>query len=101
MSKISLQERNKKRAKLINKFLKKRLDLKAKANDKTLSDEERFEYRLKLAKLPLNSSPTRYKIRCRKTGRGRGNFRKFELCRNEFRKDALNGLIPGVTKASW
>lgn len=101
MSKVCLQERNKKRLFLINKHLDKRLELKKKANDPSLSDEERYEYRLKLARLPLNSSPTRYRVRCKTTGRGRGNFSKFELCRNEFRKKALNGLIPGVTKSSW
>jgi small subunit ribosomal protein S14 len=54
-----------------------------------------------LALLPRDSSPVRLKNRCKLTGRPRAYIRKFGLCRNMFRKMALEGKIPGVTKASW
>jgi len=54
-----------------------------------------------LQKLPLNSSPTRLRNRCIVTGKGKGIFRKYGLCRNQFRQLALEGKIPGVRKASW
>ncbi len=54
-----------------------------------------------LQKLPRNASPTRLRNRCSVTGRPRGYIRYFGLCRNVFREMASNGLIPGVTKASW
>lgn len=101
MSKASAIERNKKRQKLIQKFAKKRELLKQKANDSSLTPEENFQARLDLAKLPKNSSPTRYRLRCELTGRPRGNYRKFLLCRHKFRELASKGQIPGVIKASW
>lgn len=54
-----------------------------------------------LQKLPRNSSPSRVRIRCSQTGRGRGVYRKFGLCRNMFRELALEGKIPGIRKSSW
>ena len=39
--------------------------------------------------------------RCLRCGRPRGYLRKFHLCRICFRKLALEGEIPGVTKSSW
>lgn len=101
MSKVSLQERNKKRKKLIDKYYNKRLELKKKSKDASLSDEERFACILALDKLPLNSSPVRYRLRCSITGRGRGNFRDFAMSRTEFRRKASIGELPGITKSSW
>jgi small subunit ribosomal protein S14 len=101
MSKKSAITRNKKREKLINKFMQKREALKAIAEDENIPLEERFQARLDLAKLPRNSSPNRYRIRCELTGRSRGNYRKFLLCRHKFRELASKGQIPGVIKASW
>ena len=54
-----------------------------------------------LQKLPRNSSPSRVRNRCSLTGRGRGVYKKFGLCRNVFRQLALEGKIPGIRKASW
>jgi len=54
-----------------------------------------------LAKLPRNASPTRVVNRCSMSGRRHGYLRKFACSRMTFREGALNGLIPGVTKASW
>ncbi len=101
MSKVSAIHRNKKREKLINKFQDRRNSLKSIANDSNSSLEDKFQARLDLAKLPRNSSPSRYRLRCELTGRGRGNYRKFLLCRHKFRELASKGQIPGVIKSSW
>ena len=39
--------------------------------------------------------------RCKRCGRPRAYMRKFNLCRICFRQLSLQGLIPGVVKASW
>ncbi|MFY7781139.1 MAG: 30S ribosomal protein S14, partial [Tagaea sp.] len=75
--------------------------LKAAAVDESLSAEERFEARLKLAQLPRNSAPNRVRLRCELTGRARGNYRKFKLCRIKLRELASVGQIPGMVKSSW
>ena len=89
MSKTSVYARNEKRKELARKYAEKRAELKEKGD---------FEA---LQKLPRNSSPTRIRNRCTITGRGRGVYRKFGLCRNMFRQMALDGKIPGIKKASW
>lgn len=101
MAKLSTVLKNKKRIKMAERQGPIRDELRAKAIDVKLSDEERTEARRKLQKLPRNGSETRVRVRCSITGRGRGNYRKFGLCRIKFRELALEGLIPGVTKASW
>lgn len=89
MAKKSWLERNKRRRTLASKYAEKRAALKA-AGDYT-----------GLAKLPRNSSPVRQVNRCHVSGRRRAYMRKFGCSRLVFREAALNGLIPGVTKASW
>jgi small subunit ribosomal protein S14 len=101
MAKTSVVERNKKRVRLIKRFSGRRARLKAIANDRSLAAEERFAARLKLAELPRNSSPDRYRLRCELTGRPRGNYRKFKMCRIKLRDLASAGQIPGMVKASW
>ncbi|HEY7804110.1 MAG TPA: 30S ribosomal protein S14 [Orrella sp.] len=101
MAKLSLINRDIKRAKLADKFAAKRTALKAIIDDSSKSDEERYEARLKLQQLPRNASPTRQRNRCAITGRPRGVFRKFGLARNKLRDLAMKGEIPGVTKGSW
>jgi small subunit ribosomal protein S14 len=66
-----------------------------------LSDEERSEARRKLEAMPRNSCENRTRLRCKLSGRPRGNYAKFQLSRMAFRAMALKGLLPGVTKASW
>lgn len=101
MAKLSsIVKNNKKKAKA-QRYHKHREELKAKSVDISLGLEERMEFRLKLNKLPRNSSMSRNKVICELTGRSRGNYRKFGLSRLAFRKLALEGKIPGVTKASW
>ena len=101
MAKTSMVERNNKRRRLAKKFKVRRTRLKAIAADRKLPAEERFAARLKLAELPRNSSPNRVRLRCELTGRPRGNYRKFKLCRIALRELASVGQIPGMVKASW
>ncbi|AUS41224.1 30S ribosomal protein S14 [Ralstonia solanacearum] len=101
MAKLSLIEREKKRAKLVAKYAEKRAALEAIVADQSKSEEKRYEARLKLQQLPRNANPTRQRNRCSITGRPRGTFRKFGLARNKLREIAFKGEIPGLTKASW
>ncbi len=89
MAKMSWLERNKKKRDTVKKYAALRAELKAKKDYAGLS------------KLPKNASPTRVVNRCAMSGRRRGYLRKFGVSRLTFREAALNGLIPGVTKASW
>jgi small subunit ribosomal protein S14 len=89
MAKKSWLERNKKKQEVVKKYAALRAELKAKK-----------DY-VGLTKLPKNASPTRVVNRCSFSGRRRGYLRKFGCSRLTFREAALNGLIPGVTKASW
>lgn len=101
MAKLALINREKKRAKTVAKFAAKRAELLAIINNASLSDEERMDARLKFQQLPRNASPSRQRNRCALTGRPRGVFRKFGLCRNKLREYAMRGEVPGMTKASW
>ncbi len=101
MAKKSLINREEKRRNMVKKFAAKRAELKSVYDDQGRSEEERMAARLKLQALPRNSSPSRMRNRCALTGRPRGVFRKFGLCRNKIRELAMQGDIPGVTKASW
>ncbi len=89
MAKKAIVARDAKRQKMILKYAAKRAELKA------MGDLE------SLHKLPRNSSPTRWKNRCKETGRPRGYMRTFGLSRISFREHASRGEIPGVTKSSW
>jgi len=101
MAKKAMIEREKKRQALVDKYAAKRVALKAIANDEALPMEERFKARLKLAKLPRNSSPTRLHNRCQLTGRPRAYYRKLKMSRIALRDLASKGQIPGMVKSSW
>jgi small subunit ribosomal protein S14 len=101
MAKLSLINREEKRRRLVKKYAAKRAELQAIIADRSRSEEERMDARLKLQSLPRNASPTRLRNRCKLTGRPRGVFRKFGLCRNKIRELAMQGEVPGVVKASW
>ena len=101
MAKKSSVERNNKRKRLAAKYASKRAALLQVANDTSLSNEDRFKARLKLAELPRNSAPTRVRNRCGVTGRPRGYYRKLNLSRIALRDLASKGLIPGMVKSSW
>lgn len=101
MAKLALINREDKRRKMVKKFAAKRAELKAIINDAKRDDAERMDARLKLQSLPRDASESRLRNRCQLTGRPRGVFRKFGLCRNMIREIAMKGEIPGVVKASW
>ena len=101
MAKASMINRQKKREKLVEKYRERRRALKDKCNDNTLSNEERFQATLALAKLPRNSSPTRLHSRCLITGRPKGYYRKLKMSRIALREYASSGEIPGMIKSSW
>ena len=89
MSKVCIVARNEKRKKLAAKYANKRAELKA------AGDYEAIQ------KLPRDSAPTRIRNRCSVTGRPRGVYRKYGICRNLFRQLSLEGKIPGIRKSSW
>ena len=101
MAKISMIEREKKRAKIVKKIAEKRKALKIAIVNLQLSDEERWEAQVSLQKLPRNASPSRQRNRCRQTGRPHGVYSKFGLCRMKLREAAMRGDVPGLVKASW
>lgn len=101
MAKVAMIEREKKRQKLVDKYAAKRAKLKEIANDESLPMEERFRARLKLAKLPRNSSPTRLHNRCQVSGRPKAYYRKLKMSRIALRDLASFGQIPGMVKSSW
>ena len=101
MAKLSSINKNERRKKLVKKHAAKYARLKAIADDTSRDDTERLMARLKLAEIPRNGNPTRVRNRCITTGRPRGYYRKFGLCRIELRDLANKGMIPGVTKSSW
>ncbi len=101
MAKKSAVNRNEMVRKLVKQFAAKRKALMDTANNEQLSLEERFEARLKLAKLPRNSSATRIRNRCEITGRPRAFYRKLKMSRIALRELGSHGQIPGLVKSSW
>lgn len=101
MAKKSAIARNEKRRRLVEKYSEKRATLKAALANPETSDEEFYAAQRKLCKLPRNSSKIRIRNRCNVTGRPRAYSRRYGLSRLTFRELALEGKIPGVTKASW
>ena len=101
MAKLSQVNRNNMRAYKAKRDKAKRAALKATVMDRSLSVEDRFNATLKLAQLPRNGAAVRVRLRCKLTGRPRGNYRKFELSRIMLRELGNQGQIPGMVKASW
>jgi small subunit ribosomal protein S14 len=101
MAKTSQVNRNKMRAYKTKRDKSKRGALKSIVMDRTLPVEDRFNATIKLAQLPRNGAAVRVRLRCELTGRSRGNYRKFKLCRIKLRSLANEGQIPGMVKASW
>ena len=101
MAKLSQINRNKKRVKMVAQYADKRAALKERADDMSVAPEERFAARLKLAKLPRYSAPSRIHNRCEMSGRARGYYRKLKLSRIALREFGNFGQVPGMTKASW
>lgn len=101
MAKVSMVQRELKREKLVNKYAKKRAELKAIIQNPETGFDELMEATRALNKLPRDASPVRQRNRCRVTGRPRGVYRKFGLSRNTLREAAMRGDIPGLKKSSW
>ena len=101
MAKISMIERDRRRAEAAKKYAAKRAALKAIINDRKASSEQVDEALMKLQRLPRDASPTRQQRRCRVSGRPHGVYRKFGLSRNKLREAVMRGDVPGVVKASW
>ena len=101
MAKTSAIEKNKRRMRLAKQYAAKRARLKAAAVDESLSEQDRFAARLKLAELPRNSAPSRIRNRCEITGRPRGFYRKLKMSRIALRAMGNDGKVPGLVKSSW
>jgi len=101
MAKKSMIAKERKRSRLEAKYRKRRDDLRKRVTDESLSHEDRFQAMLELQKLPRNSSRVRHRNRCVLTGRPRGVYRKFGVCRNKLREIFMAGEAPGVVKSSW
>jgi small subunit ribosomal protein S14 len=101
MAKKSMIARNLYRMRLVDKYKKRREELVSTMNNPNLPDDERLAARKKLNNIPRDANPNRVRMRCEITGRPRGNYRKFRMCRIAFRQLANEGKLPGVTKSSW
>src|SRR5690606_41421086 len=101
MAKTSMIHRERHRARLVRKHAAKRAELRAIIKDVNRDEEERREARIRLNKLPRDSSPIRLRNRCGLSGRPHGFYRKFGLARNKLREAAMRGDVPGLVKASW
>jgi len=101
MAKVSMINREKKRTKLVAKYVTKRAALKVIIANPEVGFEEKQEAMFALQKLPRDSSPVRQRNRCQITGRPRGFYRKFGLSRNKLREATMRGDVPGLRKASW
>jgi small subunit ribosomal protein S14 len=100
MAKKSMIERDKKRARIVEKYAVKREALLEEFRQAE-SPLDKLEIHRKIQQLPRNSAPTRRHNRCWATGRPRGYYRDFGLSRNVLRDWAHQGLLPGVVKSSW
>ena len=101
MAKKSMIARERKRRKkMVAQYAAKREALLEEFNS-AQTQQERVQIHRKIQQLPRNSAPSRLHNRCWMTGRPRGYYRDFGLCRNKLREMAHQGLLPGVVKSSW
>ena len=101
MAKKSLIAKNQRRRDTVAQFAERRAELVALIKNPETDEDERDRAYLKLRKMPRDASAVRVRRRCEITGRSRGNYHKFGICRNMFRDLSLLGEVPGVRKASW
>ena len=101
MAKLSMKNREVRRAALVKKYSAKRIELKKRILDESLSEDERTAAAKAFHSMPRDASAVRIRNRCRVTGRPHGFYRKFGLGRNKLREAAMRGDIPGLVKASW
>ena len=100
MAKVSMVQRELKRAKKVAKYAEKRAALKAIIADQNADPDAKFDAMQKLSKLPRDGSPARQQNRCELTGRPHAVYRKFGLSRIKLREEAMKGNVPGLTKSS-
>lgn len=100
MAKKSSIVKNERRRQTVARYAQQRADLLAEARDMSKTARQRFEARQQLASLPHDANPNRIRNRDGATGRPRAYIRYFGLSRISFREMALDGLLPGVRKAS-
>jgi len=101
MARNCMLQRELKRKKMVEKYSMRRFALKKIILDINAQKDDKWQAQLQLQKLPVNSSPSRLQHRCAITGRARGVYKKFGLCRNKLREHAMLGDLPGLKKASW
>lgn len=101
MAKKSVVNRNANRRKIADRLRVKRDKLREAVSNMHLSDDERWEAGQQLQKMPRDASPTRTKNRCKLCGRPRAYNRLTGLCRLHMRIATINGMVPGMRKASW
>lgn len=101
MAKTSMKIRDKNRVILNVKFHNTRQRLKEIIRNLNSSDDEKIDADYKLQGLPRDSSKIRQRRRCRLCGRSRSYNRLTGLCRIHMRSAVMNGLVPGMRKASW
>lgn len=101
MAKLSSINNNLKRRKMVQGKATTRSNLKKQLKNRELSFEDRMALVTKLSEMPRNSSKIRIRNRCELTGRPRGFYRKFKMCRVALREHGSFGLIPGLVKSSW
>jgi small subunit ribosomal protein S14 len=101
MAKISVVNRNENRKKLHARLKDKRAKLKQTIIDVKSSDDEKMAAVTALQKMPRDSSGSRRRNRCKLCGRPRAYNRLTGLCRLHMRLATINGMIPGLHKASW
>jgi len=101
MARLCKIEKNKRQRKLVSKYKVRRDKLRVQIRDKDVGFEEKMKLMIEMQGLPRDSSQSRIRNRCIVTGRSRGVYRKFGLGRNKLREYAMQGLIPGLRKASW
>ena len=100
MAKKSMIARDVKRKKMVERYAAKRAALMD-AFNASKDPMERLEIHRKIQGLPRNSAPNRIRNRCWATGKPRGGYRDFGLCRDQLRERAHKGELPGVVKSSW
>jgi len=101
MAKKSLIARNEKRIKLANALFARRIGLKRAIACKNIDLSERYALVKQLSNMPRNGTMVRVRNRCEITGRPRGVYSKFTLCRHKIRELAGQSLLPGLVKSSW
>ena len=100
MARVAIVQRELKKAKLVDKYLKRRIDLKRIIKSSSDMDAVRAAQDA-LHRLPLNSSPSRLTTRCQQCGRQHAVYRKFGLCRICLRQCLMLGHVTGARKSSW